>query len=201
MKQDFTEHHKITRTKLEGVVVLEPAVIADDRGKIVPLFDARSMDRGILRGCDFLIDRRFTSESGALKINITTSRYDVLRGIHVSPNTGKMFACLDGIVDFAVVDCRPGGTFGEWELLTLSSAKIQLVTVPPMFGVAHWVASQRATMLYLWSGPYDGEEQLTFRYDDPRFGIKWPTSHKPILSERDKCEDDHIRQEKSAEGR
>ena len=72
------------------------------------------------------------------------------------------------------------------------------ILVPPMCGLAHLVLSKQATFFYKWSEGFDGDAQMTYRYDDPRFGIKWPVLHElncttkenkivePILSERDR---------------
>jgi dTDP-4-dehydrorhamnose 3,5-epimerase len=58
------------------------------------------------------------------------------------------------------------------------------VLVPPKFGNAHLVLSAKAVFHYKWSEYFKPHGQFSYRWDDPRFGIRWPIK-KPILSERD----------------
>ena len=63
-----------------------------------------------------------------------------------------------------------------------------MVLIPPGFGNAFLVLSNRSVFFYKWS--YEGEypdvkDQFTIKWNDPRVNINWPIE-KPILQLRDK---------------
>ena len=120
--------------------------------------------------------------------NCSVSHRDVLRGIHADPTTWRLMTCLLGRLYFVVVNCRESSPlFGWWKAFVLSDSSRQHILVPPGYGSAHLVLSDRAVLLYHWSQMYDQARQTIYRYDDPRFHIHWPMSgREPILSERDR---------------
>lgn len=132
-----------------------------------------------------------------VKTNISPSRKNVLRGIHVS-DCYKLAYCPYGQIYVVVVDCREGETFGKWEAHIVWEKHPVQILVPPNFGLAHYVLSDWAVFEYRWSTPYDGKEQKTFAWNEPKFNIPWPLEHivdaqtgesrivEPILSDRDK---------------
>ena len=53
-------------------------------------------------------------------------------------------------------------------------------------GVAHgFYAPDPVTLLYLVTNPFDGTDELGFRWDDPDAAVPWPDA-EPILSGRDR---------------
>ena len=70
----------------------------------------------------------------------------------------------------------------------LDYKKPTLVLVPPYYANGHLCLSKKCVFFYKWSyqGKYiDTKQQKSFRWNDPKFKIKWPVK-KPILSLRDK---------------
>jgi dTDP-4-dehydrorhamnose 3,5-epimerase len=57
--------------------------------------------------------------------------------------------------------------------------------VPPMYGNAHLILSDKAIFHYKQSTYYHPKEQFTYKWNDPRFKISWPIKD-PILSQRDR---------------
>ena len=106
-----------------------------------------------------------------------------------SNNLGRICMCVYGKIYFVVANCDQGSQlFGSWISFILEDNRSSAVYVPPKFGVAALTRSETSVFLYHWDGPYEGNEQFRFRYDDPRFGIGWPPLEgEPILSERDRC--------------
>ena len=182
-------------TNLEGVWLIEPPRWVDHRGAIAQIWNrADYIDCRLAHG---LPHPQWPESREWVQENVTFSTENVLRGIHVSPNLWKLATCVYGRIFLVVVDCRItlgvnelqrsklNYNFGQWKSWTIDHSDSIMILVPPGFGLAHLVLSKQAVFYYKWSGLYDGPEQLSFRYDNPRFGIKWPLEGTPILSERD----------------
>lgn len=163
---------KVSKTTLSGVLLVRPEVFKDHRGENFELYNDRVYQRNGVQ-IHFVQD------------NISRSRKNVLRGIHGDATTYKLVTCLEGEIYFVVVDCDPKSKqFGAWESFRLSEKNRLQVLVPPKFGNAHLVLSDRAVFHYKWSEYYKRYGQFSYRWDDPRFKIRWPIRH-PVLSKRD----------------
>jgi dTDP-4-dehydrorhamnose 3,5-epimerase len=120
---------------------------------------------------------------------VSTSRKNVLRGIHGDFKSHKLVTCLYGELYFVVVDNRQDSpTFGKWDWTILDDRKRKQVLLPPGVGNGFLVLSEHSVFHYKWA--YDGEypdvdEQFTIKWNDPSINIDWPISN-PILQPRDK---------------
>tara|TARA_B100000575_G_C22999524_1_gene576005 strand:+ start:70 stop:579 length:510 start_codon:yes stop_codon:yes gene_type:complete len=122
---------------------------------------------------------------------VSVSKKDVLRGIHGDFKSHKYITVLYGEIFFAIVDCRNlenNNNSIESETFILSGDKPRSILLPPGFGNAFFVLSDKVVFHYKWSykGSYpDVRDQFTIKWNDPRLNITWPHSN-PILQERDK---------------
>jgi dTDP-4-dehydrorhamnose 3,5-epimerase len=120
---------------------------------------------------------------------VSTSRKDVLRGIHGDFKSYKLITCLYGSIYFVVVDNRKESpTFKQWSSMILDDKKRQQVLLPPGVGNGFLVLSQESVFHYKWSyaGKYpDVDDQFTLKWNDKNLNINWPISN-PILQIRDK---------------
>ena len=120
---------------------------------------------------------------------ISTSRKNVIRGIHGDDKSWKLVTCLYGDLYFVVVDNRKNSkTYLQWDWIILNDKNKKMVLLPPGFGNSFCVLSNYSIFMYKWSyeGKYaDVDEQFSLKWDDPRLNINWPIKN-PILSERDK---------------
>jgi|LUMK01.1.fsa_nt_gb dTDP-4-dehydrorhamnose 3,5-epimerase len=120
---------------------------------------------------------------------ISTSRKNVIRGIHGDDKAWKLVTCLYGEIYFVVVDNRKDSdTYLEWDYIILSQSNKKSVLIPPNYGNGHCVLSSHAVFLYKWaySGEYpDVDQQFSLKWDDKKIGIDWPVDN-PVLSKRDK---------------
>ena len=69
----------------------------------------------------------------------------------------------------------------------LDYKKPKMILIPPYYANGHLCITTTCIMHYKWSykGEYiDAKNQKTYRWNDPKFKIKWPTKN-PILSKRD----------------
>ena len=120
---------------------------------------------------------------------VSTSRKNVIRGIHGDNKYWKLVTCLYGDMYFVVVDNRKDSdTYLQWDWIILNDKNKKMVLLPPNFGNSFCVLSNYSIFMYKWS--YDGEyadveEQFSFKWNDPNININWPIEN-PILSERDK---------------
>ena len=87
---------------------------------------------------------------------------------------------------FVVVDMRPGSEqYLKWESFILTETNRHQVLVPPNFGNAHLVLSNKVTFHYKMSEYYDPENEKILRWNDPKTNIFWPAKN-PIISYKDK---------------
>jgi dTDP-4-dehydrorhamnose 3,5-epimerase len=163
-------------TRLEGLVLLEPAVHGDARGFFMETFRA---DVATANGIplDFVQD------------NHSRSRRGTLRGIHFQthPGQGKLVRVARGAVwDVAVDLRRDSPTFGEWEAVTLDDESGRMLYIPVGFGHGFLVLSDVADFVYKCTAYYDPATEAGIRFDDPAVGVEWPSDVELLYSERDR---------------
>jgi len=120
---------------------------------------------------------------------VSTSRKNVLRGIHGDFKAHKLITCLYGELYFVMVDNRKDSeTYSQWRGMILDDKTRYQVLLPPGVGNGFLVLSEHSVFSYKWSypGEYpDVEDQFTIKWNDERLNIDWPISN-PILQQRDK---------------
>jgi dTDP-4-dehydrorhamnose 3,5-epimerase len=162
-------------TKLDGVVLVEPAVHGDERGFFVETF---SRDGWAELGV----------EAEFVQHNHSRSSQGTLRGLHfqTEPGQAKLLRCARGsILDVAVDLRRDSPTFGQWEGHVLDDEKHHQLFVPIGFAHGFVVLSEVADVAYLVSSVYDPATEAGIAWDDPEVGVDWQVA-EPLLSERDK---------------
>jgi dTDP-4-dehydrorhamnose 3,5-epimerase len=163
-------------TRLDGLVLLEPAVHGDERGFFVETFRA---DVAEAHGIPVVF----------VQDNHSRSRRGTLRGIHFQthPGQGKLVRCARGTVWDVVVDLRrESPTFGQWEGVTLDDASGRMLWIPVGFGHGFLVLSEVADFVYKCTNYYDPATEAGIRFDDPSVGIEWPGDVSLLYSERDR---------------
>jgi dTDP-4-dehydrorhamnose 3,5-epimerase len=165
---------KVTRTKLQGVFVIEPDVFADARGFFLETW----------------AHRRY-SEAGLPSIfvqdNLSRSAQGILRGLHLQHpyGQGKLVHVIHGEVFDVAVDVRVGSpTFGQWVGTTLTGENHRQVYIPPGFAHGFCVVSEHALFSYKCTEAYHRESELGIIWNDPELGIAWPITD-PQLSPKD----------------
>ena len=120
---------------------------------------------------------------------VSTSRKNVIRGIHGDQKSYKLITCLYGEIYFVTVDNRiDSPTYGEWDWEILSDKNRTQVLLSPGIGNGFCVLTENSVFHYKWfyNGDYpDVDEQFTIKWDDPKIGIDWPINN-PILQKRDR---------------
>jgi len=161
-------------TKLDGVVLLEPAVHGDERGFFVETY---SRDAWAELGVDAEFVQHNHSRSGK----------GILRGLHfqTEPGQAKLLRCARGAILDVAVDLRRGSpTYGQWEAHVLDDERHRQLFVPIGFAHGFVVLSDVADVAYLVSSVYDPATEAGIAWDDPDVGVDWQVA-EPVLSERD----------------
>jgi dTDP-4-dehydrorhamnose 3,5-epimerase len=166
---------KITETKLQGCVIIEPKIFGDDRGFFLETFQ----------------EDRYREEAGIVmpfvQDNHSRSAKDVLRGLHFQKTKpqGKLVRVVSGEVYDVAVDIRIGSkTFGLWEGVVLSDENKKQFWVPPGFAHGFLVLSDIADFEYKCTDYYDSSDECCLLWNDPTLAIPWATD-SPILSNKD----------------
>jgi dTDP-4-dehydrorhamnose 3,5-epimerase len=166
---------KITRTKLNDCVIIEPEVFGDNRGFFLETFQSE----------------RYANLAG-IKIpfvqdNYSRSSKGVLRGLHFQRTKpqGKLVRVVRGEVYDVAVDIRhDSSTFGLWEGVLLSEENKTQLWVPPGFAHGFVVLSEIADFEYKCTDYYDPQDEGSILWNDFDLAINWPISN-PKLSLKD----------------
>jgi dTDP-4-dehydrorhamnose 3,5-epimerase len=162
---------KLISTSLPGVVIVEPAVFADERGWFMeswqqPKFDAALRELGLPAPRPFVQDNHSCSARG------------VLRGLHyqLPPHPqGKLVRVTQGAAFDVAVDIRRGSpTFGQWTGVTLSAANRRQLWIPEGFAHGFLALEDDTHFLYKTTDVYARDCERAVRWDDPAIGIEWP---------------------------
>ena len=165
---------KLIDTRLEGPLLIEPAVHGDSRGFFVESYRAGALaELGV--SDDFVQDNHSRSSRG------------VVRGMHFAVGAGqaKLVRCARGAIVDVLVDIRAGSpTFGEWEAFELNDDSLRLLYAPIGFAHGFCVTSAVADVAYKLSSYYSPDVERGFAFNDPEVGIDWPQVEL-VYSERD----------------
>ncbi|MGB6654700.1 MAG: dTDP-4-dehydrorhamnose 3,5-epimerase [Xanthobacteraceae bacterium] len=156
------------------VLVIEPKILGDQRGFFFEAFQAE-------RYASYGITRPFVQD------NISRSANGVLRGLHLqNPKCqGKLLNVLRGSVLDVAVDVRLGSpTFGRHVSAELSEENRRQIWIPGGFAHGFLVLSESADIFYKCDDLYSPTDEITLRWNDPVFHIKWGIE-SPSLSARD----------------
>lgn len=166
----------VTELAIPGLLVLDSAVHADDRGYFREWFKAGDLEEA---GVHF----------PTRQANLSLSSRDVVRGLHYSlapEGQAKVVTCVFGELDDVIVDVRMGSaTFGRVEIVHLAHNLGRSVHLPA--GVAHGfcVTSEHAALSYLLSSPFNAPFELEINPFDVDLKVAWPLSGEPIVSAKD----------------
>lgn len=170
---------KLTRTKIEDVVIIEPAVHGDDRGYFVETFRADKLEEFLGFKVNFCQDNESKSSRG------------VIRGLHyqLAPFAQtKLVRVIKGRVLDVAVDIREGSpTFGEYVAVELSEENKKQLFVPRGFAHGFVVLEDDTIFAYKVDNYYSPENDRGISFNDPAIGIDWLVPTEDLkLSDKDK---------------
>ena len=168
-------HIHVTRTPLEGVLVIDTDFVRDERGFFVESYHKqRFLEHGI--SDEFVQDNHSRSSQG------------VLRGLHYQDATapmGKLVRCTEGEIFDVAVDLRAtSATAGQWFGIQLSGRNMTQMWIPSGFAHGFVTLSEHADIQYKCTGYYTPSAEGTILWSDRDLAIDWPVEN-PVLSVRD----------------
>ena len=166
----------ITKTKIEGLLIIQPKVFGDDRGYF---FESYRLDKLRENGVDldFVQDNESMSGKG------------ILRGLHFQNPPyaqGKLVRVIKGKVLDVAVDIRKNSpTYGHWHSIILSEKNKTIFWIPP--GFAHGFHSMEDNTLFQYkcTNYYNKEAEGSILWNDPDLNIDWGINN-PLVSDKDK---------------
>lgn len=170
---------KVTKTFIEGLLLIEPDVHGDSRGYFMESFNARTFRELTGINADFVQD------------NESKSSYGVVRGLHFQrpPHAqAKLVRVVEGRVLDVAVDLREGSeTYGKHFAVELSEENHFQMYIPKGFAHGFSVLSEKVVFQYKCDDYYAPETEGALAWDDPDLAIDWRIPHESVrLSEKDK---------------
>ena len=168
----------LIKTKIDGLVILEPSIHMDERGCFFETYNYKEVTK-LLGKIDFVQDNQSISK-----------RY-VLRGLHFQypPHSqSKLVRCVKGeILDIAVDLRQKSRTYMQHERTYLSQTNKNMLYIPKGFAHGFVVLSEFAIISYKVDNYYNSKAEAGIIWNDSDLNIDWEIEHKKtIISEKDK---------------
>lgn len=168
---------KVTKTHIDGLLILEPKVLGDERGYFFESFRKSTFDDA-------------GSPLNFIQDNQARSVKNVLRGLHYQNNPvpqAKLLRVLEGVIWDVAVDIRKNSkTYGQWYGIELSAENKLQFLIPHGFAHGYAVLSDTAEVFYKCDNYYSKECEGGVYFADPAIGIDWKIDiANAIVSEKD----------------
>lgn len=168
----------VIKTKIEGLVIIEPKVFFDGRGYFFESFSQQRFNE-LVAPVTFVQD------------NESKSSYGVLRGLHFQKPPfaqSKLVRVVKGkVLDVAVDLRRNSPTFGQYEAVLLTEENKRQFFVPRGFAHGFAVLSEEAIFQYKCDNYYAPQSEGSVLWNDPAIGIDWQLpAESVLLSDKDK---------------
>lgn len=174
---------KLIQTGIPDVVIIEPAVFADERGWFMESFNERRFHEE-LQKLGLPVPRPFVQD------NHSCSKKGVLRGLHyqLPPHAqGKLVRVIQGAAFDVAVDIRQGSpTFGQHVGVELSAANHRMLWVPEGFAHGFVALEDDTHFLYKTTDYYARDCEAAIRWDDVELAIAWPQGLELAINQKDR---------------
>jgi dTDP-4-dehydrorhamnose 3,5-epimerase len=168
---------KVTPQSIPDVLLIEPTVLADDRGYFKESYNLNDFEE-FLPGVKFVQDNESMSSRG------------VLRGLHFQKEPhaqAKLVRVIQGSIWDVAVDIRPDSpTFKQYCFAEISADNHFQFFIPRGFAHSFLVTSDIAIVQYKTDNFYHSQSDGGIHPHDPDLNIPWPLPLEDhILSEKD----------------
>jgi dTDP-4-dehydrorhamnose 3,5-epimerase len=168
---------KFSETNLQGLFLIEPELIEDERGLFARSWSRKEfVEHGLnpqLMECDISFNR--------VK--------GTVRGMHfqLAPyEEAKLVRCTRGAIYDVAVDVRPDSPNRYcWTSLELTADNRRMLYIPEGFAHGFQTLEDATEIFYQISESYHPDAARGLRWDDPRLNIKWPLEVS-LMSSRDR---------------
>jgi len=168
---------RIIETGFQGLHIIEPKVIGDDRGFFMEAYNENEFKKARL-------------EFSFVQDNQSHSLKNVIRGLHFQKppySQTKLVRVLEGEILDVVVDIRKNSaTFGKIFSIQLSSENRKQLLVPKGFAHGFSVLSKEAVVFYKCDEFYYKSSERGILLSDTNLKIDWKIpEEKRIISAKD----------------
>ena len=167
---------QVTKTALDGVLILEPKVFGDARGWFMETWSARKFEAAGLN-FNFVQDNQsYSAHKGTL------------RGLHYQTAPfaqAKLVRCTRGKLLDVAVDIREGSeTFAKWVAVELTAENKKQLLIPRGFAHGFITLTDDVEIQYKADNFYAPTCDGNIRWDDSEIKIDWPFA-PTILADKD----------------
>lgn len=168
---------KITKTKLNGVMLIEPKIFGDHRGWFTETYNEENFKKAGIDTVFIQDNHSFSATKGTL------------RGLHYQKDPKaqtKLVRCTKGSIFDVAIDIRKESpTYGEWYGVELSEENKKQLLVPKGFAHGFMTLTDDVEVQYKVDELYSPEHDRGIFWGDPEIGIEWPINIQPVLSAKD----------------
>jgi dTDP-4-dehydrorhamnose 3,5-epimerase len=166
----------ISKTNIEGVLIIEPRVFGDERGEFFESFNKKIFDDATDETYHFVQDNQSKSKKG------------VVRGLHFQNPPfaqGKLVRVISGAVLDVAVDIRRGSeTYGEHVAVKLSEENNKQLWIPPGFAHGFVALEENTIFAYKCTNYYAPQSEGSILWNDKDLNINWGVDAS-LMSEKD----------------
>jgi len=167
---------KITKTKIKGLLIIEPDCYGDHRGWFMESYNSAKFE-------EFGITTLFVQDNHSY-----SAKKGTLRGLHFQNKPmaqTKLVRCTRGEILDVAVDIRQGSpTYKQWVSVVLSAENRKQFYIPQGFAHGFLTLSDDVEIQYKVDNIYSKEHDRGIRFDDPALGVEWG-GNDFILSDKD----------------
>ena len=165
----------LTKTDIEGLIIIEPQIFKDSRGAFFESWNAKKFKQlGINE--DFVQDNQSVSSKG------------VLRGLHFQNPPyaqAKLVRVIEGSVLDVAVDLRKNSpTYGKHFSVILSEQNNKSLFIPKGFAHGFLSLEDNTVFNYKCSDYYNKESEGSLLWNDEDLKIDWQIDN-PLVSKKD----------------
>lgn len=172
----------IVETKIQGLLIIEPAIFEDDRGWFMESFNQQKFEAALL-------DRN-QPVPNFVQDNHSFSKKGVLRGLHyqIAPHAqGKLVRVVQGRAWDVAVDIRKdSSTFGQWVGVELTEQNHKQFWIPAGFAHGFITLEDNTQFLYKTTDYYSKECERSIIWNDETLAIDWHVETELELKLTDK---------------
>lgn len=172
---NFSTVMEVTKTFIEGLLILQPKVFEDARGYFYEPYNKKVIASAGITD-NFVQDNQSMSQKG------------VVRGLHFQKPPfaqAKLVRVIQGAVWDVVVDIRKNSpTYGKYFGIELSAANKTMFYIPEGFAHGFVTLEENTLFFYKCSNYYNKESEDCILWNDKDINIPWNISN-PVISEKD----------------
>ncbi|MDR2825637.1 MAG: dTDP-4-dehydrorhamnose 3,5-epimerase [Deltaproteobacteria bacterium] len=167
---------KIEQTGIEGLLLITPQAIADERGFFMEAYRQDLLDKAGV-STNFIQDNLVRSKAAG-----------IVRGLHFQrppAAQAKFISVMQGAIFDVAIDLRKNKpSFGQWKSFILNAENRIRLFVPQGFAHGYMTLEPGTEVLYKVDAYYSPKHDAGIFWNDPVLKINWPAL-QPVLSDKD----------------